>query len=90
MIRGVVRDVGTSGVRPGGGRITRGIAKIYTADSRVYTVATPAANLMAREFGFSRVLFCAAVLYGIALLTFPTARKRTAWNTEPARSPAAE
>jgi hypothetical protein len=53
-------------------------------------VATPAANLIAREFGFSRVLFCAALLYGVALLTFPTARMRTAWHTVPARSHAAD
>jgi len=53
-------------------------------------VATPAANLIAREFGFSRVLLCAAVLYGIALLTFPSTRKRSAWHSIPAPSPAAD
>ncbi len=41
-------------------------------------VATPLAALIAREFGFSRVLFCAAILYGIAFVTFPSARKSPA------------
>ncbi len=43
-------------------------------------VATPLANLIAREAGFSRVLLSAAVLYVIALLTFPAARKSRAWQ----------
>ena len=37
-------------------------------------VATPLANLIARDAGFSRVLLCAAILYVIALLTFPATR----------------
>ncbi len=53
-------------------------------------VATPLANLIAREAGFSRVLFCAALLYVIALVTFPTARKSRAWHLLSARSRAAE
>ena len=53
-------------------------------------VATPLANLMAREYGFTKVLLCAAVLYGIALVTFPAARKHSAWNDIAAPSPAAE
>ncbi|MBN8904335.1 MAG: hypothetical protein J0H57_25220, partial [Rhodospirillales bacterium] len=53
-------------------------------------VATPLANLIAREAGFGRVLLCAAVLYGIALISFPAARKRTAWQHNSARSPAAD
>ncbi|MGD0102410.1 MAG: hypothetical protein ABSC06_00055 [Rhodopila sp.] len=53
-------------------------------------VATPLANLIAREAGFSRILLCAAMLYGIALLTFPSMRKSSAWHTIPAPSPAAE
>ena len=40
-------------------------------------VATPLANLVAREAGFSRVLLAAAILYGIALITFPSMRKTT-------------
>ena len=43
-------------------------------------VATPLANLIAREAGFSRVLLSAAVLYVIALVTFPAARKSRAWQ----------
>ncbi len=53
-------------------------------------VATPLANLIAREGGFSRVLFCAAILYGIALMTFPAMRKSSVWHDIPAPSPAAE
>ncbi|MDR3537790.1 MAG: hypothetical protein P4L71_14930, partial [Acetobacteraceae bacterium] len=41
-------------------------------------VATPLANLIAREAGFGRVLLCAAVLYGIALISFPAVRTRHA------------
>ena len=53
-------------------------------------VATPLANLIAREAGFSRVLLSAAVLYVIALVTFPAARKSRAWQNLSARSRAAE
>jgi hypothetical protein len=53
-------------------------------------VATPLANLIARESGFSRVLFCAAILYGVALITFPAMRKSSVWHDIPAPSPAAE
>jgi SAM-dependent methyltransferase len=53
-------------------------------------VATPLANLIAREAGFSRVLLCAAILYAIALVTFPATRKSSAWHDIPAPSPAAE
>jgi hypothetical protein len=52
-------------------------------------VATPLANLIARDAGFSRVLLCAAVLYVVALLMFPTARKSSAWQLISARSRAA-
>ncbi len=53
-------------------------------------VATPLANLIAREAGFSRVLLCAACLYGIALVSFPATRKRSVWHDITAPSPAAE
>jgi hypothetical protein len=53
-------------------------------------VATPLANLIARETGFSRVLLCAAILYGIALVTFPALRKHSAWQDISVPSPAAE
>jgi hypothetical protein len=53
-------------------------------------VATPLANLIAREAGLSRVLLSAAVLYVIALVTFPAARKNPAWQFLSARSRAAE
>jgi hypothetical protein len=53
-------------------------------------VATPLANLISRESGFSRVLLSAAVLYVIALVTFPAARKSRAWQQVSVRSRAAE
>jgi hypothetical protein len=53
-------------------------------------VATPLANLIARQAGFSRVLLCAAILYGIALVTFPAMRKSSVWHDIPASSPAAD
>lgn len=37
-------------------------------------VATPLANLTARQFGFSRVLISAAILYAVAWLAFPSRR----------------
>ena len=53
-------------------------------------VATPLANLIARQAGFSRVLLGAGLLYVIALVMFPTARKSRAWHLISARSRAAE
>jgi hypothetical protein len=53
-------------------------------------VATPLANLIAREAGFSRVLLCAAILYVIVLVMFPAQRKSTAWQLLSMRSRAAE
>ncbi len=53
-------------------------------------VATPLANLIAREAGFSRVLLCAAILYAIAWVTFPAMRTRSLWQDIPAPSPVAE
>jgi hypothetical protein len=53
-------------------------------------VATPLANLLAREAGFSRVLLCAAILYGIAFVTFPALRKKSVWHNISLTSPAAE
>ncbi|HET6195395.1 MAG TPA: hypothetical protein VFE12_06565 [Acetobacteraceae bacterium] len=53
-------------------------------------VATPLANLIAREAGFSRVLLSAAVLYVIALVMFPATRKSRAWQLHSERSRAAE
>jgi hypothetical protein len=53
-------------------------------------VATPLANLIAREAGFSRVLLGATILYGIALVTFPALRKNSVWHDISVPSPAAE
>ena len=52
-------------------------------------VATPLANLIAREAGFDRVLLCAAILYGVALLTFPVMRTSRTWPKPTLPSPAA-
>ena len=53
-------------------------------------VATPLANLIAREAGFDRVLLCAAILYGIASMTFPVTRRRPAWHRSTQPSPAGD
>jgi len=53
-------------------------------------VATPLANLIAREAGFTWVLLCSAILYAIAVVTFPALRTRSAWQDISAPSPAAE
>ncbi|HEY6430364.1 MAG TPA: hypothetical protein VIZ17_00145, partial [Acetobacteraceae bacterium] len=49
-------------------------------------VATPLANLIAREAGFRLLLLGAAGLYAIAVATFPAARRRIQWLHLPARS----
>jgi hypothetical protein len=46
-------------------------------------VATPLANLIAREAGFGRVLLCAAILYALAWATFPATRKKSSWQHHP-------
>jgi hypothetical protein len=44
-------------------------------------VATPLANLIAREAGFSRVLLAACVVYGLAWIAFPVSRQDPKWLT---------
>jgi hypothetical protein len=51
-------------------------------------VATPLANLIAREHGYGRVLLCAAILYAVAVLAFPAIRKQPAWQSASSRLPA--
>ena len=53
-------------------------------------VATPLANLIARESGFRLLLLCAAGLYATSALAFPAARRRVHWFHHPARSPGAD
>ena len=53
-------------------------------------VATPLANLIAREAGFSRVLLAAAMLYVTACISFPATRKSSAWQLLSQGSRAAE
>ncbi|MDE2006568.1 MAG: hypothetical protein KGI51_08385, partial [Rhodospirillales bacterium] len=43
-------------------------------------LATPLAALIAREAGYSRVLFAALLLYGVAALSFPRFRSVPAWR----------
>lgn len=53
-------------------------------------VATPLANLIAREAGYRLLLLCAAALYIFALAAFPVVRRRTQWLHLPARSHAVD
>jgi hypothetical protein len=53
-------------------------------------VATPLANLIARQVGYRFLLLCAAGLYIIALAGFPVVRRRIQWLHLPARSHAAD
>lgn len=53
-------------------------------------LATPLANLIAREFGFSRLLLAAALLYAAAALCFPAGRRVSEWSILPARQPGAD
>jgi hypothetical protein len=53
-------------------------------------LSTPLANLVAREDGFSRVLLGGTMLYVLAAVTFPMARKTVQWQDLPARSHAAD
>lgn len=49
-------------------------------------VATPLANLTAREVGYNAVLLAAALVYAIAYLTLPAIRKSHQWNDISAHS----
>jgi hypothetical protein len=53
-------------------------------------VATPVANLIARQAGYHLLLLCAAALYIVALAAFPVARRRIQWIHLPARSHAVD
>jgi hypothetical protein len=53
-------------------------------------LSTPLANLVARDDGFSRVLLGGTMLYVLAAVTFPMARKTEQWQDLPARSHAAD
>ena len=46
-------------------------------------VATPLANLIAISLGFEKLLFGALLLYGLAAIAQPTARKGLAWQDIP-------
>ncbi|MBV9785825.1 MAG: hypothetical protein JO264_18630 [Acidisphaera sp.] len=43
-------------------------------------VATPLANLIALQAGFNRVLLCAAILYVVCSIAFPSRRESVAWQ----------
>ncbi|MBV9653743.1 MAG: hypothetical protein JOZ42_04175 [Acetobacteraceae bacterium] len=53
-------------------------------------VATPLANLIAREQGFTAVLLSAAGIYVVAFLAFPSTRRRVGWQSLPAPSRAVD
>ena len=53
-------------------------------------VATPLANLIAREAGYHLLLLCAAALYIVALAAFPVVRRRIQWLHLSARSHAVD
>jgi hypothetical protein len=52
-------------------------------------IATPLANLIALEAGFSRVLLSAAVLYAVSYVAFPTIRKSVSCQDVALPSPGA-
>jgi hypothetical protein len=53
-------------------------------------VATPLANLVARNIGFHAVLAGAVLLYGLAVIEFPGTRRRQVWLTSQKHSPVAD
>ncbi len=53
-------------------------------------VATPLANLIARNMGYHAVLTVAILLYVLAAATFPIFRRQTVWLTSQTRSAAGE
>lgn len=63
---GEIEKSGTSGLLPWA----------WALNGAFSVVATPLANLIAREAGYSMVLIFGAILYGIALLSFPARRIR--------------
>jgi SAM-dependent methyltransferase len=79
--------LGGAGGADGGGAM---LPWAWALNGAFSVVATPLANLIAREAGYDRVLFCAAVLYVLALTTFPTARKTVPWPEQALRSHAAD
>jgi hypothetical protein len=46
-------------------------------------VATPLANLLAREAGFTWVLLASALLYGVAAIAYPLPRNQRSWMPSP-------
>jgi hypothetical protein len=53
-------------------------------------VATPLANLMARNFGFDIILIAAVLLYGLAAITYPAFRRHKTWLIPTPQSAAAD
>jgi spermidine synthase len=51
-------------------------------------VATPLANLIARNYGLHTVLGAAVLLYGLAAVSFPAYRRQKNWATSKTPSPA--
>ena len=63
--------------RAGGGGL---LPWAWALNGAFSVMATPLANLVGREAGISRVLLAAALMYGLAWLTFPMARKSKQWQ----------
>lgn len=61
------------------GRVGRGpfLPWAWALNGAFSVVATPLANLLALERGFTVVLSAAALLYGVAALSFPSARSKS-------------
>jgi len=53
-------------------------------------VATPLANLLARNFGFHAVLAGAVLMYGLAVISFPRFGRQPAWLSSRRPSPVAD
>jgi spermidine synthase len=51
-------------------------------------VATPLANLIARNYGLNTVLEAAVLLYGLAVISFPAYRRQQNWARSKTTSPA--
>ncbi len=56
----------------------------------VSVVATPLANLIARNIGFHAVLAGAVLMYGLAVISFPRLRRQPAWRGVQTHSPVAD
>ncbi len=85
FVLGLFFPLGLAAVGPGGA-----LPWAWALNGAFSVLATPLANLVARNFGFSRVLLCAALMYAVAGICFPAARRSPEWFSLPARLPGAD